>query len=57
VQRLGWVADAHMSMLGSTRMYHGQAFYANFIRNLVASQDEHGAVPDFVPDCDAEDGA
>lgn len=56
-ERLGWVADAHMSMLGSTRTFNGQAFYRHFIMSLIASQDAQGSVPDFVPDCDAEDGA
>ena len=39
LQRLGWLADAHMSMEGSVRMFNGAAFYRQFIRSIIASEN------------------
>jgi alpha-L-rhamnosidase len=37
-ERLGWLADAHLSAIGATFMFSLNPFYTLFLRSIVAGQ-------------------
>lgn len=55
-ERLGWLADAHISTEEAINNFDMLEFYRNWIDTIASDQGENGNIPDFVPDCDQEDG-
>ncbi len=55
-ERLGWMADAQVSAM--LPFFETSGLFENFLDEIVVSQNEadSGALIDFVPDCDPEDG-
>ncbi len=53
-ERLGWMADAHVSATECLLNFDSVPFYRSFMQNMQDNQDGHGAVADFIPPCDEE---
>jgi alpha-L-rhamnosidase len=48
-ERLGWMADAHLSAETAIFDFDMAAFYTNFLRDIRDTQADNGAVPNVVP--------
>jgi len=51
-ERLGWLADAHVTAEEAMLNFDMAAFHANFIRNIRDAQGPDGGLPDNVPEKD-----
>eukprot|EP00698_Gefionella_okellyi_P002430 TRINITY_DN12295_c0_g1_i1.p1 TRINITY_DN12295_c0_g1~~TRINITY_DN12295_c0_g1_i1.p1 ORF type:complete len:963 (+),score=144.57 TRINITY_DN12295_c0_g1_i1:120-3008(+) len=55
-ERLGWLADAHLTVQECLRNFDATSFYRMWLANMRTELAMNGTMPDFVPNCDPEDG-